>query len=127
MSESPNAGYDEWLEAIAAGEGYYLACPNGHGSLPPRRVCPHCGSTDLDEASLPATGTVETYTIVSVPTPQLADDAPYATVIASFGPVRLTGLMWERYVDSIEVGMSVETGVGQTETRGREVLTLRPA
>src|SRR6056297_1929720 len=30
-------GYDDWLDAIEDGDGYYLECENGHGSLPPRR------------------------------------------------------------------------------------------
>jgi len=29
-----NGAYDEWLDALAEGEGYALVCPDGHGSLP---------------------------------------------------------------------------------------------
>ncbi|QHS17098.1 nucleic acid-binding protein [haloarchaeon 3A1-DGR] len=88
-----NTGYDEWLDAVADGEGYALTCPNGHASLPPRRVCPDCGAADLSETALPAAGTVETFTVVHVGTPAFADETPYVTAIADFGPVRLTGLV----------------------------------
>jgi len=133
MSDGPssygNAGYDEWLAALGSGEGYALVCPEGHGSLPPRRVCPECGSTSLSEESLPAVGTVATATIVHVPPPRFADDAPYVTAIARFGPVRLTGVL--RGVAPEDggqlVGRSVESGVGERETDGGSVVVFRPA
>ncbi|MGM0449124.1 MAG: Zn-ribbon domain-containing OB-fold protein, partial [Methanobacteriota archaeon] len=42
-----NRDYTDWLDALAAGNGFALVCPDGHGSLPPRRVCPECGAVDL--------------------------------------------------------------------------------
>ncbi|MDZ7702041.1 MAG: OB-fold domain-containing protein [Halobacteriales archaeon] len=122
-----NAGYDGFLEAVDAGDGFYVECANGHGSLPPRRACPRCGSTELTETPLPRTGEVETYTVVHVPTPQLADDVPYVTAIARFGPARLSGFL--RGVDdpADAVGTEVAASVGATETAGERVLVLRPA
>lgn len=122
-----NAGYDDFLDAVGAGEGFYLECGAGHGSLPPRRACPHCGRTDLSETPLADTGAVETYTVVHVPTPQLADDVPYVTAIARFGPVRLSGFL--RGLDDAEeaVGTVVRPAVETTETEGERVLVLRPA
>ena len=84
-------GFDEFLDALADGEGYYVECANGHGSLPPRRVCPHCGSTVLVDEPLPETGEVVTHTQVYVPTPAFAEDAPYVNAVVDFGAVRLTG------------------------------------
>ncbi|MFC5279665.1 Zn-ribbon domain-containing OB-fold protein [Halorubrum rubrum] len=129
-----NAGYDEWLDALAAEEGYALVCPEGHGSLPPRRVCPECGASDLSEEPLPAEGTVETYTVVHVPSPRFSDDAPYVTAVAQFGPVRLTGVVREVDGDggvdvdgdAIEVGSAVEAGVGERETDGGRIVVFRP-
>lgn len=121
-----NAGYDDFVEAVADGEGAYLACPNGHGSLPPRRACPRCGSTDLSSTSLPATGEVETYTVVHVPTPQLADDAPHVTAIARFGPVLVTGFLRGVDRDASPVGTTVVLGVEPTETEDERALVLRP-
>ncbi|WP_458185493.1 Zn-ribbon domain-containing OB-fold protein [Haladaptatus sp. NG-WS-4] len=118
MNEYSNEGYDEWLAAIADGEAYYLECENGHGSLPPRRICPECGVSDLEETPLPETGEIETYTVVHVPAPSFADDAPYTTAVVDFGPVRLTGVA----DDDVEVGTRVSATVGTTETTGERLL-----
>lgn len=140
VSTPRNAGYDEWLDALGDGEGYALVCPAGHGSVPPRRLCPECGSTTLTEAPLPAVGTVETATVVHVPPPRFADDAPYVTAIAAFGPVRLTGVLKGVAVDddaddseggeddgnSPLVGLSVEPGVETRSTDGGAVVAFRP-
>ncbi|NIB98866.1 Zn-ribbon domain-containing OB-fold protein [Halobacterium sp. R2-5] len=116
-----DAGFDDLLDALAEGDGYYLACANGHGSLPPRRVCPECGSTDLDEEPLPETGEVATYTQVHVPAPSFADDAPYVTAVVDFGPVRLTGQVLADYED-VEIGTEVAPTVGETETNGERLV-----
>ncbi|MWV65157.1 nucleic acid-binding protein [Halorubrum sp. JWXQ-INN 858] len=125
-----DAGYDEWLAALADGQGFYLESPAGHGSLPPRRVCPHSGSTELTAEPLPEVGTLETFTVVHVPTPRFDDDAPYVTAIADFGAVRLTGVLRgvdPEAVDGIDLGMAVEAGVEERETDGKRIVVLRPA
>ena len=122
-----DAGYDDLLDAVADGEAYYLACEHGHGSLPPRRVCPHCGSPSLEETPLADAGTVETFTVVHVATPQLADDAPYVSAVARFGPVRVTGFLRDVEPDEAAVGLEVALDVGTTETTGARALVLRPA
>ncbi len=120
-----DAGFDEFLDALAEGDGYYVECANGHGSLPPRRVCPECGSADLDETPLPDSGEVATYTKVHVPAPSFADDAPYVTAVVDFGPVRLTGQVLAD-VEDVESGLDVEPGVGETETRGERLVVFEP-
>jgi len=86
-----NGAYDEWLDALAEGEGYAPRVSGRTRVAPPRRVCPECGSATLSEEALAETGTVETYSVVHVAGPQFADDTPYVNAIADFGPVRLTG------------------------------------
>lgn len=105
-----DGAFDDWLDAVAAEEGYYLACEAGHGWLPPRRVCHACGG-DLHEEPLPETGTVDSFTVVHVPTPAFAEEAPYATVIASFGPVRVTGIC--RAFEDLATGETVTLTVGE--------------
>jgi uncharacterized OB-fold protein len=119
---APDGEYDAWLDAVAADEGYYLACDEGHGWLPPRRVCPRCGG-DLHEESLPETGSVATFTVVHVPTPSFAAEAPYATVVAEFGAVRLTGVA--RTFEGLAVGDTVAPAVGERE-EGDRLLLLEP-
>ncbi|MEF8857092.1 MAG: OB-fold domain-containing protein [Haloplanus sp.] len=120
-----DAGYDEWLDAIDDGEGYYLECPEGHGSLPPRRVCPYCGSTELDRSELSAPGTVETFTICYVGGPDFEEEEPYATAIADFGDVRLTGVVRGTDPENVTVGMPVEARVGTNRTTDEDLLVLR--
>lgn len=124
-----NAGHDAWFDALADGEGYALVCPDSHGSLPPRRVCPECGADSLAEESLAETGTVETYSVVHVAGPRFADDTPYISAIVDFGPVRLTGVV--RGVapesDAIAVGDRLSVGVEDRVTDGAPLVVFRPA
>ncbi|WP_176696693.1 Zn-ribbon domain-containing OB-fold protein [Haloparvum sedimenti] len=123
-----NTGYDEWLDALAAGEGFYLESPEGHGSLPPRRVCPHSGSTDLSEEPLPDVGAVETFTVVHVAPPSFAGEAPYVTAVADFGPVRITGVLVdvEPADEEIPVGLEVEVDVATHGEDDERAVVLRP-
>lgn len=121
-----DAGFDEWLDAVRADDGYYLECENEHGSLPPRRVCPHCGSLELAETPLPDAGEIETVTVTHVATPNFDEDTPYATAIAGFGNVRLTGQVRDVDLDAIEVGMTVSVDVAETATTGDDVVVFRP-
>lgn len=122
-----DAGFDEWLHAFVADDGYYVECGNGHGHLPPRRVCPDCGSTEFTEESLPESGTVETITTVHVPAPSFKADAPYDTAVVDFGPARITGVVVDADPGSVEIGDEVTADVGASETTGKDVLVLRPA
>jgi len=128
MSENKtrDAGFDEWLDAAEEGEAYYLECANGHGSLPPRRVCPDCGATDLETVDLPDSGTIETFTVTHVPTPAFEEDAPYATAVADFGPVRITGQVVGADLETVENGLEVEIEVTVSETTGERVLGFSP-
>lgn len=121
-----NEGYDEWLDALASGSGFYLGCPDGHGSLPPRRVCPDCGSADLEQTALPETGTVATYTVVHVAPPSFVDDAPYVTAVVDFGAVQLTGILVDIDHDEVDTGITVSATVRERETDGERVVAFRP-
>ncbi|SDJ95548.1 Zn-ribbon domain-containing OB-fold protein [Natronorubrum texcoconense] len=125
-SQTRDAGFDEWLDAAEAGEAYYLECANGHGSLPPRRVCPDCGSTELEETALPESGEVATFTVTHVPTPAFEEDAPYATAVVDFGPVRITGQIVGVDLEAIENGLEVEPEITVSETTGERVLSFSP-
>ncbi|MFB6267918.1 MAG: Zn-ribbon domain-containing OB-fold protein [Halodesulfurarchaeum sp.] len=121
-----DAGYDDLLDAIDAGDAYYLECPEGHGSFPPRHVCPHCGATALSESPLPEPGEIEAHTLVHVPTPRFLDDAPYVTAVVDFGPVRLTGQVVNADPEDVENGTAVTVGIGRTETREERLLVFEP-
>jgi len=118
-------GFDDWLDAIAADEAYYLECPSGHGSLPPRLVCPDCGATDLSESPLADVGEVVTYTVVHVGTDAFDGQTPYVVAIAEFGDVRITGLVRGIDPDDVEIGAPVEVTVGENPTTGDRVVVHR--
>jgi len=130
-SSPTDRSHGEWLDALADGDGFALGCPNGHGSLPPRRVCPECGATDLSREPLDETGTVETYSVVHVPSPRFADDAPYATAVADFGPTRLTGVVRGAGATDerppVEIGDAVTAEAGERVTDGERLVVFRPA
>ena len=121
-----DAGYDDFLDALEDGTGYYLQCEMGHGSLPPRRVCPHCGDRDLTEVDLPETGEVTAHTTIYVATPRFVDDAPYVTAVVDFGEVQLTGQVVDVDPDAVENGLSVSPAVGRTETNEDRLIVFEP-
>jgi len=124
--ETRDAGFDEFFEALADGEGYYLECENGHGSLPPRSVCPECGVREFTEEPLPVAGEVETFTVTRVAMPDFEADEPYVTAVADFGPIRLTGQVRGVDHDEVAVGMVVEAVAEERETTGDPLLVFRP-
>jgi len=123
-----NADRDAWLDALADGDGYALVCPDGHGSLPPRRVCPECGSTDMSREPFRDAGTVETFSVVHVPSPGFADEAPYVSAIVDVGPTRLTGVLRgvDAESDAVEVGVRVAVAVEERSTDGEPLVVFRP-
>ena len=128
MSEQGSAdrSYEAFCAAIEAGEGFYLECQDGHGSVPPRRVCPACGAQSLTARALPKTGTVQAQTEVHVATPAFADLAPYVSALADFDPVTLTGIVVETTLDTVEYGTEVTVGVERSDDRERPTLVFEP-
>jgi len=124
-----NGAYDEWLDALAEGEGYALVCPDGHGGRSPATGVPGMRVRDALEEALAETGTVETYSVVHVAGPQFADDTPYVNAIADFGPVRLTGVLRgiDPATDAVEIGDRVAPGVEERVTDGEPLVVFRPA
>ena len=120
-----DAGFDDWLDALAAGDAYHLRCPEGHASLPPRLVCPECGAAELSEAPLTPTGEVATYSVVHVGTDEFDGQTPYVVGIAAFNDVRLTGLVRGVDPDAVAVGTVVEATVGENPATGGRVVVLR--
>ncbi|QZP37293.1 Zn-ribbon domain-containing OB-fold protein [Halobaculum magnesiiphilum] len=121
-----DTGYDEWADALAEG-GYYIECANGHGNLPPRRVCPDCGSTDLSEEPLPDVGAVATFSEVHVAPSGFGEEPPYVTAVVDFGPVRVTGIVRELSADEIEIGTAVRPDVEHNDATDKRLVVFRPA
>jgi uncharacterized OB-fold protein len=127
MSETRNEGFDDFLDAVEAGEPYYLEGPDGDGWLPPRRIDPATGSRQLKKKPLPEAGTVVTFTQAYVASPEFVDDAPFVVAIADFGPVRVTGQIRGIDPDEIEMGQTVRIDVEHAETTDARLVVFRPA
>ncbi|MFB6112241.1 MAG: Zn-ribbon domain-containing OB-fold protein [Halobacteriaceae archaeon] len=125
-SRARDAGYDDFLDALEEDEGYFLRCENGHGWLPPRQVCPRCGSQGLTETSLPPTGEVVARTTVHVAAPQFVDDTPYVVAIVDTGAVRLTGQVRGVPPEDVDRGLTVTPTIVTSETSGDRLLGFEP-
>jgi Predicted nucleic-acid-binding protein containing a Zn-ribbon len=123
------ASYPAWLDAIESGEGFALESPTGERSLPPCRVDPATGATELCRKPLSETGTVETYTVVHVAAPGFADDTPYVSAIADFDSVRITGIVRGVDPDSVDadfIGTEVRVTVETRATTDDRLVVLLP-
>lgn len=101
----------DFAERIDDGDPVYLACEECEQvALPPRVICPNCGTETLEERSLSETATVTATTRISSSVPEFADETPYTVVIATFDEgVRLTGQL--RDADEVDAGEPVTLGV----------------
>jgi len=126
MSDARDEGFDDFLDAVEDGQPYYLAGPEGDGWLPPRRVDPATGSTELTEEPLPETGEIVTLTQTHVAGPDFADDAPYVVAIVDFGPVKVTGQIRGADPGDVEIGDAVSIGVDRTETQDDRLVVFDP-
>jgi len=72
-------------------------------------ACPRCGRLGLEEHTLPSTGKVVAFTLLTVPGDEFLNDAPYAYVVVELdGGGRITGWMPSvRTVDGLTIGARV--------------------
>lgn len=121
-----DGGYDDFLDAVAADEGFCLVCSNGHGWVPPRRVCPSCGSRELSKTDLPDTGEVIARTTIHVGAPQFEDDTPYDLAIVDLGPLSVTGQVQTDASTSVHRGLEVKPTILESTTDGSRFLGFEP-
>ena len=122
------AWFDDFTDAIASGEGQYLVCEAcGEATLPPRRVCPACGSTELAGEPLPDRGEILSFTEISVTTPKFHGETPYTVLLVELTEgVHLTGQLREATAEDIAIGDEVRLDTDPRE-EGAPLLTFRPA
>lgn len=117
--------FSAFAERIDDGDPYYLACPACDASaLPPRTVCPDCGTRSLTERSLSDSATVTAATRIHSTIPAFAGETPYTVVIARFDEgVQLTGQL--RDAADVSRGEAVTLGA---ERHGEEdwLVTFSP-
>jgi len=121
-----DGGFDNFLDAVAAGEPFYLETPDGDALLPPAGHEAWNADQELTERPLPVTGEILTHTMTNVATPQFADDAPFVVALAEFGPVTLTGQVRGIDPDDVTIGQAVTLAVVRTETADERMLVFEP-
>lgn len=107
----------DFAEAIADGDPFYLECEScDQVALPPRAVCPECGSRTLLERPLSDTAEVTSFTEIHTTIPAYVGEEPYTVVVATFDEgVRLTGQL--RGTEEVSLGETVALGVEEREDR----------
>ena len=84
-------------------------CPDcGHITYPRTKICPSCGSFNVEEYQLPKTGTVHTFCINWTPPPSL--EPPIVNVIVDLdGGGKYQGLLTEvANPEEVKIGTRVE-------------------
>jgi uncharacterized OB-fold protein len=121
------AWFDDFAAGVAAGDPQYLVCSTcQRGMLPPRRLCPACGETDLRRESLPRRGTVDSYTEITVTTPKFHGETPYTVVLVDLTePITLTAQLRGASPAEVAIGDPVVLGA-EPRDEGTAVLTVRP-
>ena len=121
------AWFDTFTETIASGEQRYLSCEAcGDATLPPRQLCPSCGSTELTRKPLSNRGEIVSFTEISVTIPKFHGEAPYTAVLAELDDeVTLTGQLRDATADDIAIGDEVALGT-ETLNDGLALITFRP-
>jgi len=72
----------EFIDAVKAGTVLVKKCTKcGHQHLATVYFCQKCGNKGFENESLPGTGTVATYTIITVPPAGFEKYTPYAWVV----------------------------------------------
>ena len=107
---NPGVAATRFLTSIERGEIVGQRCPKCHKVyVPPRGACSMCGvATDGEEVTLPGTGIVTTFAVVSLPDPRLP--SPYVSAWVKLDGADITSmfLIQECEVEDVHLGMRVE-------------------
>lgn len=123
----------QYYEALKANKLLGLKCRQCDGiTVPPKIVCGHCASSDIDIIELSGKGEIQTFTIVFVPPEGRENECPYIIVMVSLdeGPWimgNLTGIAPEKVTMDIigkKVRMSHSVFAGDRYSAGEEVSPL---
>ncbi len=81
----------------------------GYIAFPPRLICPECGERNFSNINLKPTGTVLTFTIIHIPSDELATEAPFAVgIIETEDGARLTAQIVDCKPEEVKIGSKVK-------------------
>jgi uncharacterized OB-fold protein len=121
------AWFDAFTDAIEADEQEYLTCTTcGHGTLPPRQMCPTCGSTDLTRKPLSRRGEIVSFTTISITIPKFHGETPYTVALVELDEeITLTGQLRDVTPEELAIGDEVVLGT-EPHDEGTDIITFRP-
>jgi uncharacterized OB-fold protein len=105
-------------DAIESGRFALQHCGDcGEFRHPPRPVCAHCGSTNLDFVESAGRGEVWSFTVISPPTlPAYAAHTPYGAVVVRLDEgVFMVSSLLDCPIDELAVGARVEVEITEVE------------
>jgi len=106
-----NSGFtfEDFRGFIAQGKFMAVKCGDcNHMFIPPKPICPYCGSGKLSWIEVSRVGRVVSYTEVHVPLKGFEGFTPYVVALVEFeGGFRLPGIVKNVKVSDLRVGLNV--------------------
>ena len=94
--------------------------------LPPRQICPACGSAELTREPLSTRGEIVSFTEISVTIPRFHGTTPYTVVLTELSDgVTLTGQLRKATANDITIGDEVGLDT-ETHEDGPALITFHP-
>jgi uncharacterized OB-fold protein len=105
----PGITIKSFFDGVRAGTLTGIRCGTcGQLAIPPKEFCPACGTHDWHAVALSGEGTIASYTIIRVPPPAHAADAPYAIAVVRLRDgVQLLGRVVDIPLEQVAVGLAV--------------------
>jgi len=101
--------YEKFKSFIA--QGKFMAAKCGKCNrilLPPKPVCPYCGSREISWIEIPRVGRIVSYTEIHVPPRGFEKLAPYIVALVEFeGGVKLPGVVKDAKISDLKIGLNV--------------------
>ncbi|MCD6208770.1 MAG: Zn-ribbon domain-containing OB-fold protein [Thermoproteales archaeon] len=93
----------------------------GKSFYPFRRICPRCGSEEVEEVHLPREGKLLYYTVIRAPPSDFEEYAPYVVGIVELKDgTRVLAQITDVVEDQLEEGVNVEAAFRKYREQGKE-------
>jgi len=95
--------------------------------LPPRPVCPECGSRNPEWAELEGEGAIQAYTVVTIPLTRLKDRCPYVVGVVKLDDGPSVSGMILGVSEGSEISVGTRVRAEFVKEGKRTALCFRPA
>jgi uncharacterized OB-fold protein len=102
--------YEKFKSFIAQGKFMVAKCGKcNHILLPPKPICPYCGSREFSWIEIPRVGKIVSYTEIHVPPRGFEKFAPYIVALVEFeGGVKIPGIVKGAKISDMKIGLNVQ-------------------